>query len=241
MVVSSETISEWKILLSVFLYVNLDIVSWTWWCTVPVQELVPLLLAAINLHPEAWERDALLNLLFNLTKRPDEDQRRVILAGLLSVAQCLGHVRVESELLPQCWEQVCLYLLVAHFSRLCHKVPPKKLLTLKHCPSCFGSNVSSRSWDVLKDHPPLKFQHCYPLILSGCSFGSLWYVSMLLWHWIKNAISSHSMWSEFVDAQVLRSFKQISHSFTWGHIHMCNTMFTHVYLYCIILRKAFTK
>lgn len=85
------------------------------------EELVPLLLAAINLHPEAWERDALLNLLFNLTKRPDEDQRRVILAGLLSVAQCLGHVRVESELLPQCWEQIS------------HKYLERRLLVAESC------------------------------------------------------------------------------------------------------------
>ncbi|XP_029838748.3 RAB11-binding protein RELCH homolog isoform X2 [Ixodes scapularis] len=85
------------------------------------EELVPLLLAAINLHPDARERDALLNLLFNLTKRPDDDQRRVILAGLLSVAQCLGHARVEAELLPQCWEQIS------------HKYPERRLLVAESC------------------------------------------------------------------------------------------------------------
>ncbi|EEC17230.1 conserved hypothetical protein [Ixodes scapularis] len=82
---------------------------------------IPLLLAAINLHPDARERDALLNLLFNLTKRPDDDQRRVILAGLLSVAQCLGHARVEAELLPQCWEQIS------------HKYPERRLLVAESC------------------------------------------------------------------------------------------------------------
>ncbi|KAG0422945.1 hypothetical protein HPB47_001231, partial [Ixodes persulcatus] len=85
------------------------------------REAIPLLLAAINLHPDARERDALLNLLFNLTKRPDDDQRRVILAGLLSVAQCLGHARVEAELLPQCWEQIN------------HKYPERRLLVAESC------------------------------------------------------------------------------------------------------------
>lgn len=85
------------------------------------EELVPLLLATINLHPDAAERDALLNLLFNLTKRPDDAQRRVILAGLLSVAQCLGHERVEAELLPQCWEQIN------------HKYLERRLLVAESC------------------------------------------------------------------------------------------------------------
>lgn len=85
------------------------------------EELVPLLLATINLHPDAAERDALLNLLFNLTKRPDDAQRRVILTGLLSVAKCLGHERVEAELLPQCWEQIN------------HKYLERRLLVAESC------------------------------------------------------------------------------------------------------------
>uniref|UniRef100_A0A224YFP9 Protein phosphatase 2a regulatory subunit a n=1 Tax=Rhipicephalus zambeziensis TaxID=60191 RepID=A0A224YFP9_9ACAR len=85
------------------------------------EELVPLLLAAINLHPDAAQRDVLLNLLFNLTKRPDDAQRRVILAGLLSVAQCLGPERVEAELLPQCWEQIN------------HKYLERRLLVAESC------------------------------------------------------------------------------------------------------------
>ncbi|XP_054919676.1 RAB11-binding protein RELCH homolog isoform X2 [Dermacentor andersoni] len=85
------------------------------------EELVPLLLAAINLHPDAAQRDVLLNLLFNLTKRPDDAQRRVILAGLLSVAECLGPERVEAELLPQCWEQIN------------HKYLERRLLVAESC------------------------------------------------------------------------------------------------------------
>ncbi|XP_077503426.1 RAB11-binding protein RELCH homolog isoform X2 [Amblyomma americanum] len=94
------------------------------------EELVPLLLATINLHPDATERDALLNLLFNLTKRPDDAQRRIILAGLVSVAQCLGHERVEAELLPQCWEQIN------------HKYLERRLLVAESC-GYLASQVAS--------------------------------------------------------------------------------------------------
>ena len=48
----------------------------------------------------------MLNTLFNLIKRPDGHQRQVILAGCVMFAQYNGPETVESELLPQCWEQV---------------------------------------------------------------------------------------------------------------------------------------
>ena len=39
------------------------------------QELIPLILCTASLHPDPKERDQLLNILFNLIKRPDQDQR----------------------------------------------------------------------------------------------------------------------------------------------------------------------
>lgn len=39
------------------------------------QELIPLILCTACLHPEPKERDQLLHILFNLIKRPDDDQR----------------------------------------------------------------------------------------------------------------------------------------------------------------------
>lgn len=39
------------------------------------QELIPVILCTAIHHPEAKERDNLLHMLFNLIKRPDEDQR----------------------------------------------------------------------------------------------------------------------------------------------------------------------
>ena len=70
------------------------------------QELIPLILCAGTLHPDPQERDKLLNILFNLIKRPDVEQRQMILTGCVAFAQYVGPQRAEAELLPQCWEQV---------------------------------------------------------------------------------------------------------------------------------------
>ncbi|CAL4060956.1 unnamed protein product, partial [Meganyctiphanes norvegica] len=70
------------------------------------EELLPLLVYGVSLHPEAKEREQLLYLLFNLIKRPDDSQRNTILMGLVSLARVLGETRLEAELLPQCWEQL---------------------------------------------------------------------------------------------------------------------------------------
>ena len=44
-----------------------------------VQELLPLIICAIERHPESSQRDLLTHTLFNLIKRPDEQQRRIIM------------------------------------------------------------------------------------------------------------------------------------------------------------------
>lgn len=45
------------------------------------EEVIPLILSVIRLHTESAEREKLLQLLFNLKKRPQEDERQLILAG----------------------------------------------------------------------------------------------------------------------------------------------------------------
>uniref|UniRef100_A0A673HGQ1 LisH domain and HEAT repeat-containing protein KIAA1468 homolog n=1 Tax=Sinocyclocheilus rhinocerous TaxID=307959 RepID=A0A673HGQ1_9TELE len=70
------------------------------------EELIPLILCTACLHPEPKERDQLLHILFNLIKRPDDEQRQMILTGCVAFARHVGPTRVEAELLPQCWEQV---------------------------------------------------------------------------------------------------------------------------------------
>ncbi|XP_030408106.1 RAB11-binding protein RELCH isoform X4 [Gopherus evgoodei] len=69
------------------------------------EELIPLILCTACLHPEPKERDQLLHILFNLIKRPDDEQRPMILTGCVAFARHVGPTRVEAELLPQCWEQ----------------------------------------------------------------------------------------------------------------------------------------
>lgn len=47
------------------------------------EEVIPLLLSAIRLHSDSSEREKLIHLLFNLKKRPQEDERQMILAGII--------------------------------------------------------------------------------------------------------------------------------------------------------------
>ncbi|XP_077410248.1 RAB11-binding protein RELCH homolog isoform X3 [Vanacampus margaritifer] len=85
------------------------------------QELIPLILCTACLHPESKERDQLLHILFNLIKRPDDEQRQMILTGCVAFARHVGPTRVEAELLPQCWEQIN------------HKYPERRLLVAESC------------------------------------------------------------------------------------------------------------
>ncbi|GMN28193.1 hypothetical protein TIFTF001_001945 [Ficus carica] len=70
------------------------------------EELLPLIMCAIERHPESSTRDSLTHTLFNLIKRPDEQQRRIIMDACVSLAKNVGEMRTETELLPQCWEQI---------------------------------------------------------------------------------------------------------------------------------------
>ncbi|KAK2365465.1 RAB11-binding protein RELCH [Trifolium repens] len=69
-------------------------------------ELLPLMMCAIEYHPDSRTRDSLTHTLFNLIKRPDEQQRRIIMDACVSLAKNVGEMRTETELLPQCWEQI---------------------------------------------------------------------------------------------------------------------------------------
>ncbi|XP_066992231.2 RAB11-binding protein RELCH homolog [Anabrus simplex] len=94
------------------------------------EEVIPLMICAIHLHPDATERDRLLNLLFNLKKKPQEEERRIILAGIVGIARCSGLSLVENEILPQCWEQ------------LSHRHVERRLLVAEAC-SALAPYVSS--------------------------------------------------------------------------------------------------
>lgn len=70
------------------------------------KDLLPMLLISIQQHPDPQIRDPLTNLLFNLIKKPDEQQRQMIIIGCVALARLIGKERTEGELLPQCWEQI---------------------------------------------------------------------------------------------------------------------------------------
>ncbi|KAJ6402494.1 hypothetical protein OIU84_014568 [Salix udensis] len=70
------------------------------------EELLPLMMCAIECHPDSGVRDSLTHTLFNLIKRPDEQQRRIIMDACVRLAKNVGQMRTETELLPQCWEQI---------------------------------------------------------------------------------------------------------------------------------------
>ncbi|CAN1122658.1 RAB11-binding protein RELCH homolog [Linum perenne] len=69
-------------------------------------ELLPLMMCAIERHPDKNTRTSLTHTLFNLIKRPDEQQRQIIMDACVSLAKNVGQTRTEEELLPECWEQV---------------------------------------------------------------------------------------------------------------------------------------
>ncbi|KAL2457553.1 HEAT repeat-containing protein [Forsythia ovata] len=70
------------------------------------EELLPLIMCAIERHPDSATRDSLTHTLFNLIKRPDDQQRRIIMDACVTLAKNVGQLRTEIELLPQCWEQI---------------------------------------------------------------------------------------------------------------------------------------
>ena len=111
------------------------------------EELIPLIVSAAALHADSETRDNLLNLLFNLIKRPEVEQRQMILLGCVAFARHAGASRVESELLPQCWEQIA------------HRHVERRLLVAEACgalaphipPELRGSLLLSMLQQMLED------------------------------------------------------------------------------------------
>ncbi|QQP49024.1 KIAA1468 -like protein [Caligus rogercresseyi] len=85
------------------------------------EDLIPVILAVIHHHPQIKVRDGLLQILFNLIKKPDAAQRKMIIEGYVSLAEKFGPSRLESELLPHCWEQID------------HKYPSRRTLVAETC------------------------------------------------------------------------------------------------------------
>ncbi|XP_040568342.2 LOW QUALITY PROTEIN: RAB11-binding protein RELCH homolog [Lepeophtheirus salmonis] len=85
------------------------------------EDLIPVIMSVIKHHPDIKVRDLLLEILFNLIKKPDSSQRKMIIEGYVSLAEKFGPSRLESELLPHCWEQID------------HKYPSRRTLVAETC------------------------------------------------------------------------------------------------------------
>ncbi|EDO33912.1 predicted protein, partial [Nematostella vectensis] len=106
------------------------------------EELIPVIICTAIHHPHAKDRDNLLHMLFNLIKRPDEEQRQMIMNGCAAFAQVVEPTRVEAELLPQWWEQIT------------HKYHERRLLVAEACgvlsPYLPDTIRSSLVWSMLR-------------------------------------------------------------------------------------------
>lgn len=70
------------------------------------EELIPTIICVISLHTNPSVRYTLTQLLFNLIKKPDKYERKIIMEACVTLATIIGYERVERELLPQCWDQI---------------------------------------------------------------------------------------------------------------------------------------
>jgi len=69
-------------------------------------DLIPLITCTIRVCRDQTEQERLVSLLFNLIKRPNEEQRRMILSGIIVVLQVSPQHQSSSLLLPNLWDHV---------------------------------------------------------------------------------------------------------------------------------------
>ncbi|XP_014225659.1 lisH domain and HEAT repeat-containing protein KIAA1468 homolog [Trichogramma pretiosum] len=85
------------------------------------EEVIALILSAIKLHANPAEREKLYHLLFGLQKRPQDEERHMILAGLSAIARLDPEPSENEEVLNLCWE----------YSQ--HKYPEQRILAAECC------------------------------------------------------------------------------------------------------------
>lgn len=86
-----------------------------------MKDVLPILIAVLQRHPVPKTRDQLAATLFNLIKKPDQEQRKMIMDACVQLARTISPERFEAELLPQCWEQIS------------HKYPERRILVADSC------------------------------------------------------------------------------------------------------------
>lgn len=65
------------------------------------EELIPVILVVIGQHPEASVRYTLTKMLFNLIKKPNQYERKIIVEAFMTLANITSEHTTETELLPQ--------------------------------------------------------------------------------------------------------------------------------------------
>uniref|UniRef100_A0A023EYQ8 Protein phosphatase 2a regulatory subunit a n=1 Tax=Triatoma infestans TaxID=30076 RepID=A0A023EYQ8_TRIIF len=86
-----------------------------------ISKIVPILVCLVGLHPDEKVRDSLIHCLFNMKKRPSQEDRNVILAGIIRLCHVCSEELVQGELLSQCWDL------------LGHKYPERRMLVAQTC------------------------------------------------------------------------------------------------------------
>lgn len=87
-----------------------------------LQRIVPLLVCLISLQQDAELREGLIHSLLEIKKRPSQEDRNIILSGVMRVCETLSEAAIEKHVLPHCWELMS------------HKYPEKRALVAQACP-----------------------------------------------------------------------------------------------------------
>lgn len=70
------------------------------------EHLLPILIKIIQNHPDERKRDSLSRNIFSLIRKPDKNQRKLVIEACISLSRIISPDRFEKELLPQCVEQI---------------------------------------------------------------------------------------------------------------------------------------
>lgn len=70
------------------------------------EHILPILIKIIQNHPDERKRDSLSRNIFSLIRKPDKNQRKMIIESCVALSRIISPDRFEKELLPQCVEQI---------------------------------------------------------------------------------------------------------------------------------------
>ncbi|XP_014248198.1 lisH domain and HEAT repeat-containing protein KIAA1468-like [Cimex lectularius] len=86
-----------------------------------LHKVVPILITVICLHPDEKAKDSLIHCLLTLKKRPNQEDRNIILAGICRLCETVQDETLNSQILSHCGEIMV------------HKYPEKRILIAQAC------------------------------------------------------------------------------------------------------------